>query len=824
MPKSIIVIIIIGIAATVAAASFVLLRTSLQKRAQLILNNFSFWYGGGTYWEESYLWASVSVKDSKGNWVTGLSLNDFSLSEVLINSTGHVIQERSITFDKPGYDCQFEGDGFWERSVTSEKLDIVFLVDMTKSMEEEMPQIHSELHKFVDRLQSEHVDFRIAIVKYEGSTKGNYPAESYDSWAFTMPFRGVMEIKEIHRWLDNVQLTGGEWWDPVASYDQMMLVASEFDFREEARKIIVVITDSPAKSVYGTFWYAPDCSAATLSAVEQLLKEKGIEVLYSQPDELHHLEGYYDPNINPKAMAGFETLGKRISWPFQQKDIEIKSGQIVESQYFFAWMSRLKIPGHPRNYTVRVTIKAADPERQGEFVECNFSYVPCRQETRLMISVYDEEGNPLGEEVIINFWTKMGDRKEKCYPSEIKPKNGLIIIDDMHVGNYYVTAYASGHPAYTYETLRYMKRFWIKIPAGGLNFSLQVKTIDKEMELAKARGLLKDLDECALPSSPFKDFVAEAEKWLDEIEANGVTWREMVAIKRFYAALSGYANFNEYAQREAESAVEDFQEIIQDIHKIVEQLKALKDARKESIGEKFAGAALELAYDVLTSGRFTAAKEAVEKGLDLLEEYIEKELIPELINMVLEQVPDGPYKPFITIAINEYIGRPQLSKEDIEKDFIENILKPYYINKAKASLYAALESAKNYMPQGKEPDDWERGMRSDFYEYREIVNSVQDKAWKALRIQEAIENWAEGLKGLVNILDFLADALDTLATFYPPFRDEAKAVHGIIAALDGIQIVPKAIEFGLEVDCIDTLGNRAELLSKAAFADIYFKG
>ena len=47
MPKSIIVVIIIGIAATVAAASFVLLRAPVQKRAQLILNNFSFWYGGG---------------------------------------------------------------------------------------------------------------------------------------------------------------------------------------------------------------------------------------------------------------------------------------------------------------------------------------------------------------------------------------------------------------------------------------------------------------------------------------------------------------------------------------------------------------------------------------------------------------------------------------------------------------------------------------------------------------------------------------------------------------------------------------------------------
>lgn len=111
-------------------------------------------------------------------------------------------------------------------------------------------------------------------------------------------------------------------------------------------------------------------------------------------------------------------------------------------------------------------------------------------------------------------------------------------------------------------------------------------------------------------------------------------------------------------------------------------------------------------------------------------------------------------------------------------------------------------------------------MREDFHEYREIVDSVQDKAWKALRTQEAIENWAERLESLTDILDSITEALDTLATFYPPFEDEAKAVHGLVVALDGIQIIPKAIELGLEIDCMDTLGNRAELLPQAVFGEI----
>ncbi|MEM3406025.1 MAG: vWA domain-containing protein [Nitrososphaerota archaeon] len=785
------------------------------------------------------------MKDPEGKWVTGLSLNDFSLSEALLDSKGNVIQELPITFvdyefgEANSY-YQFYGDGFWERSVTDEKLDIVFLVDMTGSMEDEMPGIHSELHEFVDRLLSEHVDFRMAVVKYEGSTVENSPAASYTNWAFTMPFRGTMEAEEIHQWLDNVQLSGGEWWDPAASYDQLMLVVSEFDFRKDARKVIVIITDSPAKSVYGTFWYAPDCSAATLSAVELFLKDKGFEILYSQPEKLQHLKGYFDANINPKAMAGFETFGTRISWPFQQEDIKIKSDQIVESQYFFAWKSQLNIPGDPHNYTVRVTIKAIDPSRSSEWVECSFSYVPYQQTAKLMINVYDEGGNPT-DDVWLYFYREMGDRKI-CTQSQEKPKNGLIFIDRMPIGNYYLITRTHGNPVYSYETLRYEERRRIEIPAEGLNFTLRVKTGEREMELAKARGLLKDLDEYSLPDNPFKDFVAEAEKWLNELEADGITWQEMVAIKRFYVALSGYANFNEYAQRELENAIKDFMEIIKDIYKIIRALKGFAIAREMSFKEILAAAVLELAYDILTGGRFTAAKEAVEKALVALVTYIRTKLISDLVKFILEQIPDMPYKSPIIQMISDCIelarlheiakseNMSQVEEEEMfekklvneimpyyEKVFIESVFKVYYIDRAKTGLYAALESAKSYVPQGENYDDWEEGMFWDFYEYREIVDSIQDTAWNALKTQEDIENWANMLKELADILDLLAQSLDTLGGFYPPFEDEAKAVHKIVIVLDGIQIIPRAIEFGLEVDCIYTLGDKAEVLSYAAF-------
>ncbi len=68
-----------------------------------------------------------------------------------------------------------------------------------------------------------------------------------------------------------------------------------------------------------------------------------------------------------------------------------------------------------------------------------------------MANVYDEEGNP-ADDVWVYFYREMGDRKI-CVKSQVKPKNGLIDIDRMPIGNYYVITHAHGNPVYSYETL-----------------------------------------------------------------------------------------------------------------------------------------------------------------------------------------------------------------------------------------------------------------------------------------------------------------------------------------------------------------------------------
>lgn len=928
-----------------------------QKVERFKVNDYSLWSG------DELVWASVSVRDSAGKFITGLTLNDFQLTEALISPSGAVLQERAITFDEPDY--QFEGDGFWERSVNDEKLDIVFLVDSSGSMEDEMPSIHAELHEFVNRLESQHIDFRLAVMKYDWDVVASSLAESYTSWAKTMPFRGVMESKEIHQWLDKVQLSWGEWWLPAASYDQMML-AGQMDFRQEARKVMVVITDTIALNIYGTEWYPPETTATCLSAVELFFKDKDIEILYSQPDEkeMRHLIGessigYVSMNINPKAMAGFKTLGKPISWPFRQEDIKLAGGGVTQSQYFFAWMSRLEVPDPRQDYKVKVTLKTPDPEKPDESLQASFTYVPYEQEARLVMTVTDEEGNPIDEDVSVSLQREMGDRRDYNRPySQLEPEEGQIVIDDIPVGKYYLHAYAAGDPVYETASLRYAKTGRLNVPAKGLELTLRVETGDRDMELAKARGLLRDLDDWHSPGDPFRGFVQDAEKWLEDIEKNGVTLQEMVAIKRFFVALSGYANLTEYSQMEIARATENFYGIVQDCRNIIEQIKAFHEATELSWEEVLA----EIGLDIITLGGATEARATVEKCLEALFDYVESELLPELIEEVMEQIPAGPYKPFLGIIINTCMGaeldswdsvietaktllldqvleevrqsiaqnfaktifsglKPHTSLEkalvnvvrdaitellegsldnfdralekfaqntgsyvqkegreqvvtavtaimdkveqklapgdardfllgmaedlllqaipnmkgtppkldySIDSDAVAKVLvkhglyyvvlKDYYVDKARDGMMVTLERARSYVPDGETPYDWETDMREwAFSDYRSIMRDLQDYAWDSLEFQEDVRDWYEGLEGLVEILEPLAEALDTLGRVHPAFDDIAAALHAFIAVLDGIKIIPRAIEFGLQIQALDMFGNSIEPLYQTIF-------
>ncbi|MFA6976687.1 MAG: VWA domain-containing protein, partial [Mesotoga sp.] len=103
-------------------------------------------------WDFSYngiheVCCAVSVKDGEIP-VTGLSIEDFTITETLVDEYGNVLSKAEIAPEQR--EDQFGGIGFWERSVSSSKIDLVFLIDATGSMADQIESIKSELKEFVN--------------------------------------------------------------------------------------------------------------------------------------------------------------------------------------------------------------------------------------------------------------------------------------------------------------------------------------------------------------------------------------------------------------------------------------------------------------------------------------------------------------------------------------------------------------------------------------------------------------------------------------------------------------------------------------------------
>ncbi len=90
---------------------------------------------------------------------------------------------------------------------------------------------------------------------------------------------------------------------------------------------------------------------------------------------------------------------------------------------------------------------------------------------------------------------------------------------------------------------------------------------------------------------------------------------------------------------------------------------------------------------------------------------------------------------------------------------------------------------------------------------------------ESLQEQEDISEWASNIKGLTNYLEAVITPLETLAVVYPPLQDTADALDGFIITLDSIQIISRAIEFGLRINCLYTFGENMEPIWQAVFVE-----
>ncbi len=826
--------------------------------SELILHEYNYL---GEYFDKGYVetFASFSLKNSQGQWISGLKLEDVQVSESIVSNTeGRIAGPYVIDIAAQKNEKFTQEAGLRERSVSAEKMDIVFLIDGSGSMSNAMPGIEQEIQYLIDRLLEANVDFRMAMVTF---------AEIPILWDY-FRFYDSMEINELRKEVKSTCHAGSEGLSPTAAYDAL-LFTPWLGFREETRKICIIITDITPQTVYGTYWYAGGCTATTLSSAQWFLQETGIELYYClNPDQDEDLEYYTDPDINPRAgdtQSGFAALEKmelalplgEPDWPFRQKNISFISSPIINSRYYISWKTLLpeksiELPGDIQDYHIEITLQVKDPENPGQTLSKTYNYPLQKQIGSLKIEVTDSQGR-LIDGLIAYLDYPIGNWRKK-YLYWLHINNGLLELEEIPIGKYFLVITcddAEGRAAADdYYEVDYIYRQWIKIPPEGLELEIQIPSLWRDGELAKAYGLLKDLKELEFSHAPFEEFTNHAESWLKELDEKGLTLEDLVRIRRFYVPLSGYNNINEYAYMENKAAIKSFLEIVRKSNQIMFKIEELEDSLETDLKEELANISLEIAYDILTAGGFTELKEMVELAVEELVNYLKEEFSPRLLAKILEQIPDSPYKPIIKnimqsiifegdfdswdsilavaegLDIKDLIGEgKELKGEEAvewlaEKSLQKLFLDKYYFQKAQIGLNKLLDRAQ-FSPLPDNIYTYYINVRIDdeFWNCRGIVKELQEPTWEAMQMQEDIDKWASDIKGLESALEAAITPLEALAEVYPPLQDIADALNGLIIALDGIKIISRTIEFGLRIESLYTFGENVEPIWQAVFIE-----
>ncbi len=762
-----------------------------------------------TWGPDGEQWASVRLTGDSGAFATGRSLADFQVSETLYRADGTEAGTREVTFDEPLY--QFGGPGFWERTVTARKVDVVFIVDTSGTMEEELPEVVSELHTFADRLRAGRFDFRMAVI-------GDYQHPEYFD---PSPFFGPMEVEELRAAIDN--LASGSWgegWAPNTGYDSILWALSRLAWREDpdAERILVVITDTYPQSVYGNFWNLSN-TPSNKEGARLALDAAGVDFYYSQPPDpadFGYTEDYADPDRNPRAACtagpggwdcGFGDMGTRIAWPFRQEDIPLpEPGPVADSRYYFAWLSPFsglygEGPEAAPGDRVRVEIRTADPDDPASELVLSFDYVWPEADAAVRLALTDEAGNPVPYDLEwgIKFYAVMGDRAVEL--GEVIPEPdlgpGITAFDGLVPGRYVLaTGYnlgsdpepgAGDNPitGYAYLYLQGIREVEVG-PGEILAVDWQLSSGDRAADIHRARGLAADLRGWGLGRRPFAAVADRIDAWLDQLEAGPMTWDDQERLRRFTVALGGYLNAMGYAESQSRAIERNLIEILQRLRHILEIVTGTAEESRLVAGLSVAEAIARL--DAVSAGEASG----LESLAEVLREYAEEELIPELVDeiggMLAKKFGNPQVRDYADLFLRIVILRDLDSAEALA-DALQAL-----------TLDQVLDTALGLAP----------ALFEQFWDG--ILDELPDPAREALVIvRDLVERLAgEGLEGLAGAVEDAAEGL----------RDTYLSREAALARTeDAFSAIQAALPAGPVRDALAPL---VEELLRAAFRDEAF--
>lgn len=581
-------------------------------------------------------------------------------------------------------------------------------------------------------------------------------------------------------------------------------------------------------------------------AVDFALRETGIQLYYCQPEQNKmaqvELEESYSQLVNDRVrLSNFDALEKinnqvrRLSWPFDQREIELKNLPLVDSKYYFAWLSDWSEYDFVSKVEVKITLSGA-----GNIA--NFVYYPLYNpdatiaervsEKDIALVLKDESGlSMLGKNnVSVSLYKVMGELDRMEAVTGESDENGVVNFGKRQVGRYYYMLYVDGRPADRYDQLCYTARGWIEV---GLDSATPTEMIaftkSKSAELFRAFGLLRELRELEIYNDRIGTFVENAGEWLEGLKENGLTLVELEAVKRFNTALAAIVNCSGYACTVQTRASDDALKVVEKINGMIR--KAEEIVEKLESAKQIIMTIVNTFIDIITGNWSGAASNlTIQELVDRLVNYVKNDLLDDIMETVeqkLAEVIRDPEKiiDYFQSYVKDWVKQklsPDQIRDNVYNFVEEELVYEKFTSHMEQQIEKVLFETQKLVEEniGKHWDIDERSslIRESFYQMRnDLMSDLFDVSYKALSEKDSIDDWESCLSTLRELIPLIVEFIELFEIRYPELSSIKAGLETLYEALDTIGTLTKTYELALKVDYLNPLSERIQQISEMVF-------
>ncbi len=131
-------------------------------------------------------------------------------------------------------DGRAQGFNLLKESEYRSKIDLVFLVDITGSMGEEIEGVKNSIANFLDYIRSSGFDVKVAIVPFDDNAPGGN---------FSPGWLDLSDPEDAENYVTQFYAFGGNDW-PENSYGAMLFAWENVSWRSGSQRVMVLITDA----------------------------------------------------------------------------------------------------------------------------------------------------------------------------------------------------------------------------------------------------------------------------------------------------------------------------------------------------------------------------------------------------------------------------------------------------------------------------------------------------------------------------------------------------------------------------------------------------